>query len=290
MALANEVKKDILTAQRNEITEHFIYAKLAEATKDAKNKGVLKQISGDELRHYNFWKKYTNEDVKPYNLKILTYYLISKVLGITFGVKLMERGEEKAQITYAEMAKSIVAARAIIKDEDKHEKQLINLIEEERLVYVGSVVLGLNDALVELTGALAGFTFALQNTKLIAVVGLITGIAAALSMAASEYLSTKADEGSKQPLKASIYTGIAYIFTVLFLIFPYLIFQNYYFSLGVTIFNAILVIFVFNFYISVAKDMSFSKRFFEMSFISLGIAALSFGIGVLMRIVFNVQI
>jgi hypothetical protein len=34
------------------------------------------------------------------------YFLIVKILGITFGIKLMERGEEKAQITYEMSAKS----------------------------------------------------------------------------------------------------------------------------------------------------------------------------------------
>ena len=67
------------------------------------------------------------------------------------------------------------------------------MIREKQLDYVGSIVLGLNDALVELTGALAGLTLALQNTRLIAIAGLITAIAASFSMAASEYLSNKSD-------------------------------------------------------------------------------------------------
>lgn len=88
------------------------------------------------------------------------------------------------------------------------------------------MVLGLNDALVELTGVLAGLTLALQNTRLVAMTGFITGIAASLSMSASEYLSAKSEEGPQDPLKASIYTGSAYVLTVLFLIFPYLLFTN----------------------------------------------------------------
>ena len=35
------------------------------------------------------------------------------------------------------------------------------MINDERLQYISSMVLGINDALVELTGAPAGFTFAL---------------------------------------------------------------------------------------------------------------------------------
>ena len=40
------------------------------------------------------------------------------------------------------------------------------------------MVLDLNDAQVELTGAPAGLTLALENTKLIALTSLITGVVA----------------------------------------------------------------------------------------------------------------
>jgi len=287
--LDKETKKAVLTAQKNEITEHFIYEKLSQSIKDPHNKKILKHISSDELKHYNFWKKYTHEDVKPDKLKVWKYFLISRIFGITFGIKLMEKGEEQAQVIYGKISKFVPDAKSVVKDEDEHEKQLIDLIDEERLRYVGSMILGLNDALVELTGALAGLTLALQNTRLIAMTGLITGIAASLSMASSEYLSTKSED-AKNPFKASIYTGSAYVLTVLFLIFPYLLFTNFYFCLGFTILNAITVIFIFTFYISVAKDVSFRNRFFEMTIISLGIAALTFGIGFLIRIFFNVDV
>jgi len=285
-----ETKKTILTAQRNEITEHFIYEKLSQSIRDPHNRNVLKRISSDELKHYNFWKKYTHEDVKPDKVKLWKYFSISRIFGITFGIKLMERGEEQAQLTYEKISKFVPDAKSIVTDEDEHEKQLIDLIDEERLRYVSSMVLGLNDALVELTGALAGLTLALQNTRLIAMTGLITGIAASLSMAASEYLSTRTEEGAKNPFKASVYTGSVYVITVLFLIFPYLVFTNFYFCLGLTISNAVIVIFIFTFYISVAKDISFRNRFFEMALISLGIAALTFGIGFVIRISLNVEI
>jgi len=290
MILNDKIKKEIINIQKSEISEYFIYKKLSNSIKDANNKKILENISNEELKHYNLWKEYSKEEVKPDKLKIWKYFLISKIFGITFGLKLMEKGEEKAQIKYKEISKYMPIAENIEKDENEHEKQILNLIEEEKLKYVGSMVLGLNDALVEFTGTLAGLTFALQNTSLIAIAGLIAGIAASFSMAASEYLSTKAEEGSREPLKASIYTGIAYIFTVLFLIFPYLIFINPYFSLIFTIFNAVIVIFIFTFYISIAKDISFKKRFLEMISISLGIATLSFLIGFLVRILLGIEI
>ena len=288
--MQEKMRNELLITQRNEITEHFIYKKLSKRVKEPHNSELLKRISEDELRHYRFWKELTHEDVKPARLKIWKYLLTAKILGLTFAVKLMEKGEERAQVKYGDIAQSIPSAGEIAREEDEHEEQLIGLIDEERLKYVGSMVLGLNDALVELTGALAGLTLALQNTRLIATAGLVTGIAASFSMAASEYLSAKTEGGAKDPVKASVYTGSAYVFTVLFLIFPYLIFSNFYVCLGVTIFNAISVIFAFSFYISVAKDMSFKDRFMEMVVISLGIASLSFVIGLVIRKFLNVEI
>jgi len=276
--------------QRNEITEYYIYSRLSRKTKNKKNAETLQKIGDDEMRHYIFWKEYSGEDVKPNKWKIFKFYWIARVFGITFGIKLMERGEEGAQEAYQNACIFIPEAKKIVDDEDEHEKELIAMLEEKKLDYVGSIVLGLNDALVELTGTLAGLTFALQNTKLIAVAGLITGIAASFSMAASEYLSTKSEDENANALASSIYTGIAYIFTVFVLILPYLIFSNYFVCLGMTMTFAVLVILFFNYYISVAKDLNFRKRFWEMFTISMGVAAFSFGIGYLIRMFIGIDI
>jgi VIT1/CCC1 family predicted Fe2+/Mn2+ transporter len=285
-----EIENLILAAQKSEITEHSVYDKLSQSVTNPHNKGVLKQISDDELKHYDFWRKYTRQDARLDTLTLWKYYLISRIFGITFGIKLMEKVEGKAQTIYEEISKYVPAAIDIQKDEKEHERKLIDLIDEERLRYVGSMVLGLNDALVELTGALAGFTLAFRNTRLIAMAGFITGIAASLSMATSEYLSTKSEESLRDPFKASAYTGSAYVMTVLFLIFPYVIFTNYYFCLGFTLFNAMIVILLFTFYISVAKGIPFWKRFFEMAIISFGIATLTFFISFFVRMFLKIDL
>ncbi|MEB2334339.1 MAG: VIT1/CCC1 transporter family protein [Anaerolineaceae bacterium] len=290
MQLTEDVRKLILDFQQAEITEYQIYNKLADKIKSAENAAILRRIAQDELRHYREWKQYSGEDVQPQWLKVWGYYFISRIFGYTFGVKLMERGEEKAQEHYAAIAKVIPDAARIQQEEDGHEAQLISMLSEEQLEYAGSVVLGLNDALVELTGALAGLTLALQNVKLIALSGLITGIAASFSMAASEYLSTRSENTQKDPVRAAIYTGIAYIITVMLLVMPYLLFQNYISNLIITLAIAVTIIAVFNYYISVAKGESFRSRFLEMAGISLGVALLSFMIGYFIRLWLHVEI
>ena len=276
--------------QRIEITEHNIYKRLARSIKDPENSKILHQIADDELRHYADWKNYTQRDIKPDMWNVWKYYLISRILGFTFGIKLMERGEERAQANYAQLKGKIPDIDKWIHEEEVHEQRLLEMLDEERLRYAGSVVLGLNDALVELTGALAGLTLALQNVKLIALSGLITGIAASLSMAASEYLSTRSEVTDKHPVRAAVYTGIAYIITVTLLVLPYLLISNYIVDLIITLILAVLIIAGFNYYISVAKDEAFRPRFLEMAGLSLGVATFSFIIGYFIRLWLGVDV
>lgn len=290
MDIPEEIRRKLLVFQKNEITEHHIYQKFAGRLAPSGNRQVLERIADDELRHYNVWRAYTQEDVTPDRWRVWKYSWIRRIFGLTFGVKLMERGEEDAQYSYGQLLGAIPEAGNIANEENQHEAALLDMLDEERLRYTGSIVLGLNDALVELTGALAGLTLALQNTRLIALTGSITGIAAAFSMGASEYLSTKTEETAKEPIRASIYTSAAYLFTVLLLILPYLLLGNYYLCLGLTLAIAVLIIALFNYYVSVAKDEPFRRRFLEMAGLSLSVAGFSFLIGLLMRVFLGVEI
>jgi VIT1/CCC1 family predicted Fe2+/Mn2+ transporter len=176
-------------------------------------------------------------------------------------------------------------------DEQRHESEVLGLFEEERITCAGSIVLGLNDALMELTGALAGLTFALQNSRLIAMTGFITGVAASMSMIASEFLSSREEtETSEKPSKSAAYTGTAYIVTVLVLILPYLLLHNVYIAAATMMGLSILIIFGYNFYITTAKGLRFWRRFSEMAAISVVVACISFLIGVAVRTFFGIEI
>jgi len=275
--------------QANELTEHLVYASIARRMKDTHNKNILETIAKEELRHALIWENLTGEKVKPHRIKAMYLNLLSIILGFTFVLKKMESGEDAAFDTYKSFVEEIPEAQKIAEDEDRHEQQLIAMLDEERLQYVGSMVLGLSDALVELSGTLAGLTFALQNTRLIALSGLITGISATLSMASSEYLSAK-NGGDKNALKSSMYTGVAYLFTVAFMVLPYLIFSNFFVALAVMLATVVVIIMLFTYYTSVAKDLPFGKRFLEMASISLGVAAISFCIGILVKNFLGIEI
>jgi len=284
MAISDAAMKIILKLQQNEVTEQAIYSNLAKRVKSQSEKDTLQRISKEEGIHSKIWEKYTNKKLTPNRLKVFFYTLLSIVFGYTFTIKIMEKGEKNAQDIYTKLAAEVPEAKQIHKEEEEHEYALIALLDEERLQYVGSMVLGLNDALVELTGTLAGLSFALQNNRLVALSGLITGISATLSMASSEYLSARS-EGDANALKSSLYTGIMYLFAVALLVLPYLIlpWDKYVPALISMLLIVVIIIFAFTYYISVAKDLPFKKRFLEMAIISLSVAALSFVVGVLVK-------
>ncbi len=281
--MEEKTRQLILEFQKNEITEYHIYRFLAKRAK-GQNREVLEKIAEDELSHYHKWRELTGEDVKPDRKKIAFYIFLALIFGVTFAIKLMEMGEEGAEKAYENLSKEVPLAAEILKDEFAHEQMLVRMIEEERLKYVGSMVLGLNDALVELTGSLAGFTFALQNSKVIGLAGIIMGVAASLSMCASEYLSQKSEGNSdKDPIKASIYTGIAYILAVVLLVWPFFVFGNYIFALFVSLLDVVGIIYLFTFFISVVQETDFKRSFIEMLSISLGVAFISFVVGLVAR-------
>lgn len=284
-----KIKKLVLSVQRTEETEHLIYMRLADHCKDKNNADVLRKIGLQEKGHAKFWQNKSGEEAKPDMGRVFRTVLLAKLLGLTFVLKLMEKREGTGSRVYAQLSEYFPEAKAFSEEELVHEQQLLAMLDEEGLQYVGSIVLGLNDALVELTGALAGFTLALSDNRIISLVGLVTGISAAMSMAASDYLSSKA-EGDLKAKKSAVYTGVAYLFTVILLILPFLLLDGKFIALGITLATAVLIIFCFNFYISTAKDLNFKARFFEMTFISLGVATFSFFVGYALKFILGVDV
>ncbi len=278
--ISPEMLVKVSKAQRDEETGAAMYAFMAKREKNQENKRILLQMAQDEKRHAAVWKSLTGKDLRPPFRKLLFMKILTVLLGFTFVVKTMQKAERFAEADYKDLQKEFPQAAAMLEDERRHEQELYGMLDEERLHYVGAMVLGLNDALVELTGAIAGVTFALTSTRLVAMTGIITGISATLSMAASNYLAERA-QGNRDALKSSVYTGAAYLITVAILVLPYLLFptQMYIAAFAVMIAAVLLIILFFNYYISVAREEPFLRRFGEMAIISLSVAAISFVIG-----------
>ena len=286
--LSVEQKNYLEQIARDEATSELIYNGLAELEKNEENAKILRRIGRDEQKHYKLAVDVLGYDVEPQMGVVRRTILAGRVFGLNFALKRMENAEAHTQHALADAPVIEHNGRrfdfeAISVEEEAHERELIRMIHEEKLNYMSSIVLGLNDALVELTGALAGYTFAFQNNRLTAMTGLITGISAALSMAASEYLSKRQDGDLKVARRSALYTGLTYLVTVLFLILPYLLIPNSGAALLVTLAVAVGIIALFNYYNAVARDENFRRNFLEMAVISLGVAFISFLIGSLVN-------
>lgn len=277
--------------QQQELDGAALYRRIARLTKSGADRETLESIAREEDKHAAVFAKYAGCKLKPSRFRLFFSALAARVLGYTFIIKLMERGEDMGIQAYQKEIYEIPELKQIIDEEEIHEQKLLDMLDEERLHYVGDIVLGMNDALVELTGALAGYTLAMQNTHVIAMAGLITGVSATLSMTASGYLSSR-EAAQKNAGKAASYTGIAYLVTVALLILPYLLLPpaSYLWALGITLLIAVAIIACFNYYVSVAKDRPFRRNFLTMVGISLGVAVISFVVGLVVKNVLGIDL
>jgi VIT1/CCC1 family predicted Fe2+/Mn2+ transporter len=274
---------------KNEYRDYVTYRELAKTEPVPGFKKILEELTEHELGDYTFWLSLASK--KAFRIgawEIMFLKLLRRVFGLTFTAKFLERHERQAVVNYSQFMQSASGTlrerlQEIVAHEQYHERQLIGQIKEERIAFLGSIVLGLNDALIELTGALTGFAFAFQNTLTVAQAGLILGISAGLSMASSAYLSARHEEG-KDPRKAALYTGLSYLGVVALFVLPFFIAANIAVSLIVMMLSAILIIVSLSYYTSIVFDRDFRKSLAEMLVCSVGTAIVSFLIGSLARI------
>lgn len=144
--------------------------------------------------------------------------------------------------------------------------------------YAGATVLGMHDALVSLTGLIAGLTFALADRYTIILTSIIASITASLSMGASNYLAMRAN-GVPHPITAALYTGTAYTVTCVALIMPFFILSDIFTAMWLSMLIAIIIIFLFNFILGRIQHRPFIKNFIEMLVVCTIVSVVAFGIG-----------
>lgn len=277
------IDRKILAQQRNELDEHHIYARLAQSAQQD-NREVLQRLARLEREHYERWKRITGRELAPRPWRVAAYVAMARAFGLAFALHLMERLEDKAEDFYERVRDRYPEEGRVKRGEERRELDLICRLNDRKLLYAGAVVLGLNDALVELTGTLAGVSFAFEKSLFVGVIGLIMGVAASLSMGASSYLESRENqERRRHPLLAAAYTCIAYLLATLLLVSPYFLAANPFVALAVMIGVALCIIVLYSFYVSVAKRQSFWRRTAELACVSLGVAAVSFAFGYLLR-------
>jgi VIT1/CCC1 family predicted Fe2+/Mn2+ transporter len=269
----------------NQYRDYVVYTELAAIETNADFKRILEELVGHEIEDYRFWLELSREKVfRVPRLLVAAYKLVRRVLGLTFTAKLLERRETEMIRRYSSLLGGVADEKVrrgisrILEHESYHEAQLIGQVHEQKIQFLSSVILGLNDGLIELTGALVGFSFALRRTALVALTGLITGVAASLSMAASAYMQARHEPG-KDPRRAATYTGLSYFVVVCLLVAPFLVFDDVFGALAVMGAIVLAILASVSFYSAVLQEVGFRRRFLEMTVLSVGVAAIAFAIG-----------
>jgi vacuolar iron transporter family protein len=289
-AMLDRLERVAREQAREELFAYRLYTALAQRFPDGTSRQMLSELAAQERSHVDFWLGITDvpeRRLQPSRLKHRILVAASVVLGPAFTIRWLERGEDKAIAAYKDLLddgslspdqREKVAQ--MLREEEEHEQLLEAGVEDDRWLYLGAAVLGLNDALVELTGGLTGLASSISDPKLIGFAALVVGIAASMSMAASNFLSVEIGEESElQPRRAAAYTGIAYIVVVVGLVLPFFLIADRRVALGISWASAVAIIAAFSYYSSVMQSTSFRRRFTVMLLLGLGVAVISFGIG-----------
>ena len=249
-------------------------------------KQTLEKLSATERRHFEFWSKYVpGEEPKLAKLKLYWTLFLRRFFGLTFATRYLDRHEANVVQEYQELAKLIpdsdrVAYDEMVADEKDHEKAFAKEVESSAVQYISFVVLGLADALVEISGIHAGWLGLFDKTEIAGLAGVIAGGAASLAMASAAYAQAK--QGFKGSARLSaIYTGVFYFVTAVMLATPYFLTTSMILALASSLTVAVLILAVTTWYSIVIQQKPFLKDFVEILAILFGATIVVFALGAL---------
>jgi len=268
----------------DEYEDHLIYSYLASKEKGGFGK-TLEGLAKEEYAHYLFWRKILGRDCarEVGRAKLLLVRLLRIVFGLTFTLKLMEGHEGRVVESYKKYLNSLEdedrrALEAVIEDEIRHEEALISGIDETVVKYMSFIVLGLADAIIEITGVHAGFLGVTNYTIMAGIAGLVVGISAAVSMASAAYLQAKHEMG-RNPLTSALMTGLGYIAASFTLATPYLLVHRMLLAFTTSLGLGVVLIAAFTYYGAVVFDRSFGRELAESVSLMLATALGSYIFG-----------
>src|SRR5271157_2474785 len=242
MADRREMERDFM---RDELRDSAVYARLASDEADPAAKGLLLMLSATERSHAKAWRSLLGGRGEAAGLpflleaKILEMRIVRRLFGIAFVVKYLERHERYGLARYTAALKnhSLTAGERrhvhkIIEDDAGYERTLVRQAEAYKgeLVYSQSIILGLNDGLVEILALIAGIAVVATSGFIVIALGLLAGISGTLSMAGGVYLSARSEnlvmahagESRTKPRKEAAYTGFWYFVGALVPVLPFI--------------------------------------------------------------------
>jgi VIT1/CCC1 family predicted Fe2+/Mn2+ transporter len=261
----------------DEWSDYTLYERLARTVRaDSPFTEVLKMLSATEHRHYEFWRKYVpEEEPKLASLKLYWIMFLRRFLGLTFATRYLDRHEEDVVKKYELLAPLIPASDKVefdqmVADEREHEKALTIKVESSAVGYISFVVLGLADALVEISGIHAGSLGFYDRTEIAGLAGVIAGAAASLAMASAAFAQAKQGDFKGSARLSAMYTGVSYFVTAIILAAPYFLTMNMIYAISTSLTLAVVILLVTTWYGVVIQEKRFLRDFVEILAILFG--------------------
>ncbi len=260
----------------HEFTDSTLYERLS-ATVDASSPfaAILKTLSATEHKHFEFWRRYVpGEAPKLDRFKVFWVLFLRRVLGLTFASRYLDRHEASVVKEYQAVAGLIPEAdRAafdeMVSDEREHENEFARKVESTAVRYISFVVLGLADALVEISGIHAGSLGIYRETEIAGLAGIVAGAAASMAMASAAYAQAKQGFSGSAKLSA-IYTGVSYFISAVLLATPYFLTKSMVYALTSSLSVAVIMLALTTYYSTVIGNKPFMREFVEILAILLG--------------------
>lgn len=199
--MSDEIKR-MLDSER---LSYEIYSKLEVIEHNTKLKKKLKELRNLDVNHIKIWESVYKDmglpiTKKSHRLEILSFLLLRRVFGAGLTLSVINSMENRKVSDLSKVFEDMSE-----KEKYKIVDYLVEELYQERLLkkeswekgvlsHIRDVVFGMNDGLVEVLAAIAGFTGAIHNNLIIAVAGIIVGLSGTLSMAVGAYLSSKSEK------------------------------------------------------------------------------------------------
>jgi len=271
----------------DEFSDYTLYDRLSRTvSSDSPFREVLQSLSATEHRHFEFWRKYVpGEEPKIAKLKLYWVLFLRKFFGLTFATRYLDRHETNVVKEYQGLARLIPgtdqpAYDEMVADEKEHEKAFALKVESSAVRYIAFVVLGLADALVEISGIHAGWLGLFEKTEIAGLAGVVAGGAASLAMASAAFAQAKQGFSGSARLSA-VYTGVSYFITAIILATPYFLTSSMTLALGSSLTLAVAILAVTTWYSTVIQQKPFLRDFVEILAILFGTTILVFLLGAL---------
>jgi vacuolar iron transporter family protein len=285
MSSGSTLQKVARVRMSDEWSDYTLYERLSKTVGTSSPfSEVLKTLSATEHGHYEFWRKYVpGEQPKLAKLKLYWILFLRRFFGLTFATRYLDRHEANVVVEYAGLAPLIPESdradfEAMVADEKEHERAFAMKVESSAVAYISFVVLGLADALVEISGIHAGWLGLFEKTEIAGIAGIIAGGAASLAMASAAFAQAK--QGFKGSARLSAgYTGVSYFITAVLLATPYFLTSNMVLALGSSLAVAVIILAVTTWYSTVVSEKAFFRDFVEILLILFATTLVVFTLG-----------